>query len=216
MAGNEDENESCEALQDAWERDKAAWKHDQRYNECGSHGTRWSMLTFTRSRAAYEALQGFGILKLPSVRSLKHFTSAYIDKPGRCGESIQFQKAWHDALKAQKREEAAPPLGDGILIFDEVKVISKVLWNSHSEEVYGLAMTGEDMSSLCDVFSQLSNKNVERTEFVLQFIWRDMTSKFDVYGPYFTSHSSLDSKFTPACLLQSLRLLHDFGQCSCL
>ena len=149
MAGNEDENESCEALQDAWEGDKAAWKHDQRYNECGSHGNRWSMPTFrvalavfTRSRAAYEALQGFGIFKLPSVRSLKHFTRAYIDTPGRCDESIQFQKARYDVLKVQKREQAAPPLGDGILIFDEVKVISKVLWNSRSEEVYGLAMTG--------------------------------------------------------------------------
>ena len=218
MTGNEGQDESREALQDAWESDKAAWTHDQARNENGSHGNRWSMLTyrvalavFTRSTAAYEALQGFGILNLPSVRSLKHITSAYIEKPGRCEGSIQYQKERYDALKLEKAKEATPPIGEGILIFDEVKVISKVLWNSRSEEMYGLAMTDADMSSLGDVFSELSEKKVERTEYALQFIWRDMTAKFDVYGPYFTSQSSLDSKFTLPCLLDTLRLLHNFG-----
>eukprot|EP00117_Sycon_ciliatum_P050554 scpid98244/ scgid35672/ len=101
------------------------------------------------------------------------------------------------------------------MIFDEVKVISKILWNSRSHEVYGLAMNDEDMVSLCDVFAELKGKKTERTEYVLQYMWCDMSSSFDVFGPYFTTHSALDAKFILACLLDTLRLLHDFGFKTC-
>ena len=40
------------------------------------------------------------------------------------------------------------PMGDGAIIFDEVKVISRLLWNSRSQTIVGLAMTAEDQVSL--------------------------------------------------------------------
>ena len=55
-------------------------------------------------------------------------------------------------------------------------------WNSKNMEIIGLAMTAEDMSSLSDVYQILEEDNTKKTNYVLQFLWRDMTSKFDVIG----------------------------------
>lgn len=103
------------------------------------------------------------------------------------------------------------PLGEGVLIFDEVKVISKVLWNSRSQEIYGLAMTNEDMCSLYDIFEHMDDNATDRTEHILQFVWRDMTAQFDIIGPHYTSAVTLDAKFTVACVRDALRLFHCYG-----
>eukprot|EP00117_Sycon_ciliatum_P049175 scpid67563/ scgid34906/ len=215
--------EHSDLIHDAWKEDVAvidAVKKDQSKNKTGLRGNRWSMVTYRlalavkcRSTAAYKALKDLGVLQLPSLRSLNHFTSARIDKPGWCEEGIHYQQQRYQ--QHQERSEASgslKPLGEGLIIFDEVKVVSKVLWNSKSEEIYGLAMTDEDMASLNDIFYELGSvDNTNRTEYVLQVIWRDLTSNFDVFGPYYTSSTSLDAKFTMACFLQSMQLLHSFG-----
>ncbi|CAH3152710.1 unnamed protein product [Porites evermanni] len=77
---------SGDLLKRIWQQDlderKAFWK-DQNRNGKGRTRNRWSAITYrialaisTRSPAAYEALISYQILKLPSVASLKHFTSA--------------------------------------------------------------------------------------------------------------------------------------------
>ena len=38
---------------------------------------------------------------------------------------------------------------DGVLIFEEIKVISRLMWNSRSQ-IIGLSMTHEEMASLAD------------------------------------------------------------------
>ena len=43
------------------------------------------------------------------------------------------------------------PKADGVLIFDEVKVISRLMWNSRSQTIVGLAMDAEDQATLHDV-----------------------------------------------------------------
>ena len=110
---------------------------------------------------------------------------------------------------AQKKKE---PKGDGVLIFDEVKVISKLMWNSRSQKIIGLAMNPEDMSSFHDAFQLVEETSAtKQTSYILQFLWRDLTSSFDVVGPYFTSSSQLESKFIVSCILQSLRVFYLYG-----
>ena len=101
------------------------------------------------------------------------------------------------------------PQGDGVLIFDEVKVISRLMWNSRSQKIIGLAMSPDEMSSLHDAY-QLVNEDTatKQTSYILQFLWRDLTSSFDVVGPFFTSSGPLESKFIMSCILQTLRLFH--------
>ena len=41
---------------------------------------------------------------------------------------------------------------DGVLIFDEVKVINRLMWNSRSQKLIGLCMSHHEQSSLADIF----------------------------------------------------------------
>ena len=116
-----------------------------------------------------------------------------------------FKQQHHDE---KKRE----PKGDGVLIFDEVKVISRLMWNSRSQKIIGLAMSPDDMSSLHDAYQLVDEASASKqTSYVLQFLWRDLTSSFDVVGPYFTSASQLESKFIVSCVLRSLRVFCLYG-----
>lgn len=87
-----------------------------------------------------------------------------------------------------------------------------MLWNSRSQEVIGLAMVPEDMSSLQDIYTSLtSEQEPQQATYMLQFLWRDLTSKFDVMGPYYSSAESLKSKFILACLYETMKLFQLYG-----
>ena len=123
--------------------------------------------------------------------------------PGASEDSIRRQAKQFEAFKEEqlrKNPRGPQPQGDGVLIFDEVKVISRLLWNSRSQEVIGLAMNPEDMSSLKDIYATVgSEEEPQQATYMLQFLWRDLTSKFDVMGPYYSSAESLKI-FLPACM----------------
>ena len=78
-------------------------------------------------------------------------------------------------------------------------------------------MTPDDMSTLHNA-NQLVNEDTasKHTSYILQFLWRDLTSSFDVVGPYFTSSNPLESKFIMSCIIQSLHLfyLYSFHTCA--
>lgn len=104
------------------------------------------------------------------------------------------------------------PQGDGVLIFDEVKVICRLMWNSRNQKIIGLAMTNEDMASLQDIYKLSDHDSRTRqTSYIMQFLWRDLTSPFDVVGPYFTSGDTFEGKFILSCLLDTLRSFHVHG-----
>ena len=47
---------------------------------------------------------------------------------------------------------------------------------------------------------------------MLQFLWRDLSSMFDIIGPYYSSAQGFDSKFTMACLQDaSLKRTHSMS-----
>ena len=76
---------------------------------------------FVRSPAAYEALKSFNILQLLSRSTLQSYT-------GACSESISKQVETYEALLKQcEKEGKLIPKSDGVLIFDEVKVVSRLI-----------------------------------------------------------------------------------------
>ena len=95
---------------------------------------------------------------------------------------------------------------DGVLISDEVKVISRLMWNSRSQTLIGLSMRPEEMASLGDIYQMADNSCAAQTSHILQFLWRDLTSDFDIVGPYFTSDSTINSKFTLSCVMETIQL----------
>ena len=69
--------------------------------------------------------------------------------PGAMEDVIQKQVELYSAFKKERVDKGLKePKGDGVIVFDEVKVISRLMWNSRSQKMIGLAMTPDQMSSL--------------------------------------------------------------------
>ena len=68
------------------------------------------------------------------------------------------------------------------------------MWNSQNHRIIGLAMSSDDQSS---------------------FLWRDLTSSFDIVGPFFTSHGTIEGKFVCACAMETIKLFQVQKTCSC-
>jgi len=86
-------------------------------------------------------------------------------------------------------------------------VISSLMWNSRSHHIIGLAMTSNDQASLHDIFQLVETGNrTKQTNYVLQFLWRDLTSSFDIVGPYYTSENSMTAKFVLSCVLETVKI----------
>ena len=101
------------------------------------------------------------------------------------------------------KEGKSVPQSDGVLIFDEVKVITGLIWNSRN--IIGLVMSEKDQASLHDVFQTIDLDNyIQQTDHMLQFLWRDLTSSFDVIGPYFSSNETMSTKFVMACVFEAI------------
>ena len=64
----------------------------------------------------------------------------------------------------------------------------KLLWNNRNQKFVGHAMTHEE----CDVYRKLQpGFRQKRTSYVLQTLWRDLTSDFDIVGPHYTSDETM-------------------------
>ena len=167
-----------------------------------------ALAVFIRSPAAYEALKSFDILQLPSRATLQAYTGAFQHEAGAATESISKQveryRIFQKSCEAEKKRMTLPT---GVLVFDEVKVVSSLMWNSRSHRIIRLAMTEETQASLHDVF-QLFDKDrrTKQTNYILQFLWRDLTSSFDIVGPYYTSNETMPAKFICSCVFETLKL----------
>ncbi|XP_067042166.1 uncharacterized protein [Acropora muricata] len=214
------ENGKSKVLRAIWEQDvkdrKEFW-NDQRRNRNGRNNNRWSIITyrmalavFCRSPAAYEALSGFSILKLPSQESLKHLRSGYFQADGPNWENLEESAEDYKSLKEEKRNNGLKePLGWGVLICDEVKVAAKIQWNSRNNEFIGHSLTPDDMVSLHDIYEELNaNQKKMRASYVFQFLWRDLSSEFDVIGPYFKSEAGMKHQFVMTCILNTTHAFH--------
>ena len=72
-------------------------------------------------------------------------------------------------------------------------------------------MIRDHLTSLSDVYQQLKEDKAKKTTYILQFMWRDLSSKFDLIGPYYTSECGLDSRFTTACLFEVMQAMESTG-----
>ena len=73
----------------------------------------------------------------------------FVHNPGECHKRIADAANQYKKFCEQKKPVA--PEADGVLIFDEVRVVSWLMWNSRSQRV----MSHEDMACLHDVYQTL-------------------------------------------------------------
>lgn len=167
---------------------------------------------YSRSPSAYDALKGLNILQLPSKNSLQAYIGHHLRDAGANDECMALQFKMYKQHQEKRVQEGYPqPKGDGVLIFDEVRVQGNVVWNSKNNQIIGLAMNQDDLASLHDIYAHLDpDQRQLETRYILQFVWRDLTSKFDIVGPYYTSNSGFDTKFTMACFHDALLLFETY------
>ena len=117
-----------------------------------------------------------------------------------------------EAINAIKSGNLFPPLSEGVLIADEVKVAAKLHWNSREDIIVGTSMTPDEMATLQDLYMELDeDPTTSKADYVLQTLWRDLSTNHDIIGPYYTSTGTFDAKFMLACLIDSLQYFHAFG-----
>ena len=138
---------------------------------------------------------------------------AFLYGAGPCEENLRKQVSLYNAfIEKKKAESKYVPLSVGVLVFDEVKVISRLMWNSRSQQMIGLAMQPEDMASLLDVYSTYSESGsdvkTDQTSYIMQFLWRDLSSNYDIVGPYYTSSGSFKSKSIIPCVMETIKLFY--------
>ena len=152
-------------------------------------------------------------MQLPSRSLLQSYTGTCLHEPGASSNSISDQVAQYVLFKAECEKQGKHlPKSDSVLVFDEVKVACQLMWNSRNNTLSGLAMTNKDLMSLTDVYQLLqAPKVVAQTSYILQFLWRDLTSTYDIVGPYFTCADSVDSKFVLTCVLETIKLFQHHG-----
>lgn len=217
-------------LRETWDRDSKLrhlkdqkdFLNDQKKCKTGRKSNRWSAITlrialaiYCRSNAAYNALRSFNILQLPSEDTLKQKAKKFHHKPGIDQEYLADQENKYKAFQIEKIKRGdRKPLAEGVLIFDEVKVIEKVMWNSKNNEFTGFAMSKAEYQDLNDILidnPDEENEPASPAQYVLQFLWRDISSDFDFIGPYFTSASSFQQHLLAEALFSTIEVLHSYS-----
>ena len=99
------------------------------------------MVLYSRRPSAYRALCSFGIIKLSSLYSVRNASMKFLQKPRICHDYLsEQQKAYSEYKTEQRKKCGKDPLGIGVLIFDEVEIINKLIWNSKMHAFVGIAM----------------------------------------------------------------------------
>ena len=153
----------------------------------------------------------FEILQLPSKATLQAYTGAFIHKPGARIECIESQVAYYVLFKQQYRDSIKQgPTSDGVLIFDEVKETCQLMWNSHSHQSMGLAMTHKGLLSLIE-YCLKDPETAQQIPYIPQFLWHDLTSKLDIVQPYSTNQSTMENKIIMSCIMGTIKMFQFHG-----
>jgi hypothetical protein len=175
---------------------------------------RIALSVYCRSPSAYESFRSWNIFKLPTKYSLKQFTTALLQDSGPYYDYLKDQAKKYESYKDECLDKGcAKPLGEGVLILDEVRVVGKVAWNSKNGKMCGLAMDNDECAFVADIYAELNKDNHEpvAAEYVLQFLWRDLSSDFDVIGPHYASAHTVNTNFTHACTMDALHAFQAYN-----
>ena len=68
------------------------------------------------------------------------------------------------------------------------------------------------MVSLHDIYEEQDPfRRQMRVSYAHQFLWRDLTSEFDVTGPYYKSEVGMKHQFVMTCILTTIHAFHLYG-----
>ena len=93
-----------------------------------------------------------------------------------------------------------------------VQVQYKVIWNSANSAIMGFALTSDDFAGLHDIYKDIDREErCQKTTYVIQFMWRDLSPSFDVVGPYFNIPLTMETKFLHSIVTRTMLAFTQHG-----
>ena len=75
----------------------------------------------------------------------------------------------------------------------------------------GFCMNADELPVLHDVFQVAVRQEPQKTTYEVQFLWRDLTSAYDMIGPYFPVPKSIDSNTLQEFIMLCLKAFTSYG-----
>ena len=150
-------------------------------------------------------MKSFKLLQLPCTRALKDYIHSNCEEAGKMQQCLKACHEQYEKMVEMQKDLNCKTVAfcEGVLIFDEGKVGLGLQWSIRNNEFTGHAMNSTELSTLHDVFEYLDQYAVKtsKTTYILQSLWRDLSSDYDILGPYYTSSGGLKSKFFVCMIL---------------
>ena len=87
----------------------------------------------------------------------------------------------------------------------------KVAWNLKGGGITGFTMADDELPTLHDVYSSAIQSGCQKASYIVQFLWRDLTSSYHMIGPYFPVPNSMDSNILQEFFMQCLKEFSAYG-----
>ena len=87
----------------------------------------------------------------------------------------------------------------------------KAAWNLKDGSISAFTMAPDELPILDDVYTSAIQSGCQKASYIVQFLWRDLTSGYDMIGPYVPVLSSVDSNILQKFFLLSLKAFSNYG-----
>jgi len=87
----------------------------------------------------------------------------------------------------------------------------KVAWNLKGGGITGFTIAEDELKVLHDVYSSTVVGGAKKASYIIQFLWRDITSGYDLVGPYFPIEASITSSTLQEFVMLCLKAFTAYG-----
>ena len=170
---------------------------------------KWCLNVKLRSTSAYKAMRDSGFIKLPSERTLRdytHWTKVSSGFQPSSFERLLVDIRYHQLADWQKYV---------VLLHDEIKIKSDLVYCKHTGQLIGFANLGEVNNALVDFEKQLedeyTNGKPDIASYMLVFMVRGITTRLEYPLAHFPCSGCITADFIFPLLWEAVKHLETIG-----
>lgn len=96
-------------------------------------------------------------------------------------------------------------------MFHFFQIQMKVTCNMKGAGIIGFSTDEDELPVLHDVYTNIADPGPQKAAYEVQFLWRDITSAYDLIGPYFPVPSSIDTNTLQEFVMLCLKAFTTYG-----
>ena len=169
---------------------------------------KWCLNVKLRSTSAYKAMRDSGFIKLPSERTLRDYTHWTKVSSGFQPSSFEY------LLKEMKYEELEDWQKFVVLLHDEVKIKSDLVYCKHTGELIGFTNLGETNNRLLDLEKECqeeSDMTPDIATYMLVFMVRGITTRLEYPLVHFPCSGGATADLLFPLVWDAVRYLETLG-----